>query len=361
MATRRRSSETDEQRRTRLERWTQAVVTREILLGRVVETVRQQAGNEWVRRVAIPVIERAAARLSTFEPRGQDVTPSRYPQIASIQAGIAAEIDQGAARLRVSLRDQLLRVADNENEWVRRTGAEALGLPAPPPRVSVPAPVNLEQHPFLGKGFDRWFGDMVQGPARDRVGAFLQQGLQRGLTTDEIVRGLRGTRANGYADGILTGKSRHEVRALARTAGTAWSSRRREEALRGIGVEQVVWVSVLDARTSKQCLLLDGTVFEVDDGPRPPIHPNCRSNVAPWAGEMFGTRASEDGPVPANLDGRAWLRRASAERQDLLLGKRLGRAFRKGEVDLDDIVGDDLEPLTIEEIIAKGLKVAQIP
>lgn len=335
-------------------------MTREILLARAVETIRRQSAEAWTRHVALPAIERAAARLATFEPRGQDVTPGRHPQIVAIQADIAGEIDRGALRVRVDLRDQLLRLANTETEWVKRTGAEALGLDPQPARIAVATATRLDDHPFLGKNFDRWFGDFVRGPAKDRTEAFLQQGLQRGLTTDEMVRGLRGTKVNAYADGILTGKARHEVRALVRTAATAWTSKRREEALQGIGVEQVVWVSVLDARTSKQCLLLDGTVFKVGDGPRPPLHPNCRSNVAPWTGEMRGTRATEDGPVPAKVDGNEWLRKVGADRQDLILGKRLGQAYRRGDIDLDDIVGDDLEPLTIDEIIAKGLRVAEL-
>jgi hypothetical protein len=34
---------------------------------------------------------------------------------------------------------------------------------------------------------------MLQGPTADSVRAWVNTGIQQGLTTDEIVRGLRGT------------------------------------------------------------------------------------------------------------------------------------------------------------------------
>ena len=43
--------------------------------------------------------------------------------------------------------------------------------------------------------------------------------------------------------------------------------------------DRVMWLSTLDARTSDFCMVADGKVFPIDEGPRPPAHPNCRSTI----------------------------------------------------------------------------------
>lgn len=46
-------------------------------------------------------------------------------------------------------------------------------------------------------------------------------------------------------------------------------------------VKRVLWVSVLDSKTSDLCQHYDGKTFDVKKGPRPPAHFNCRSTVIP--------------------------------------------------------------------------------
>ena len=72
-------------------------------------------------------------------------------------------------------------------------------------------------------------------------------------------------------------------------------------------------VATLDSRTSSVCRSLDGRVFPVDSGPRPPFHINCRTSFvlvlkAEYAGrEAQGKRASAGGAVS---DGLSYLRMA---------------------------------------------------
>ena len=54
-----------------------------------------------------------------------------------------------------------------------------------------------------------------------------------------------------------------------------------QEIAKKYGAKRVLWVSVLDARTSDICINLDGSIFAIDEGPRPPAHFNCRSIVVP--------------------------------------------------------------------------------
>lgn len=124
-------------------------------------------------------------------------------------------------------------------------------------------------------------------------------------------------------------------------------------------IRKVQWISTLDVRTSIECIHLDGKMFNVADGPRPPIHFNCRSTVIPitpsW--QEFGiedpppaTRASMDGGVPAKMNYRTWLKKQSKATQIKVLGKKRANLYRTGRVKIDRFVGRDLKPLTLKQL-----------
>lgn len=46
-------------------------------------------------------------------------------------------------------------------------------------------------------------------------------------------------------------------------------------------VKRLVWISVLDSKTSDICTHYDGKTFARGEGPRPPAHINCRSTIIP--------------------------------------------------------------------------------
>ncbi|ARC85650.1 phage head morphogenesis, SPP1 gp7 family domain protein [Clostridium argentinense CDC 2741] len=55
-------------------------------------------------------------------------------------------------------------------------------------------------------------------------------------------------------------------------------------------VEQVIWISTLDGKTSDTCRNLDGEIFDLDDAPDCPAHVNCRSCKAPYFKSIIKTR-----------------------------------------------------------------------
>src|SRR3546814_10812384 len=78
------------------------------------------------------------------------------------------------------------------------------------------------------------------------------------------------------------------------------------------------WVSTLDGRTTSQCRSLDGKVFTIGKGPRPPIHMNCRSTtvaIIPGLENLSDilTRASQDGQVKGSLTYYEWLKTQRSE------------------------------------------------
>ena len=139
-------------------------------------------------------------------------------------------------------------------------------------------------------------------------------------------------------------------------------------------------MATLDSRTSLRCASLDGQVFPIGTGPRPPQHPNCRSTITPvtksWrelakpgalkrgrgadnldalferrlkgkgftpdqiAGIKRATRASMTGQVPGKLTYARWLRRQPAAFQDDVLGPTRAALFRDGTLTLDRFVDD---------------------
>src|SRR5690606_31890562 len=70
--------------------------------------------------------------------------------------------------------------------------------------------------PFQGRLLSGW-AENVEASRMTAIRNAIRQGYMDGLTTDQIVRSIRGTRARQYADGVLE-RSRREVQTIVRTA-----------------------------------------------------------------------------------------------------------------------------------------------
>jgi SPP1 gp7 family putative phage head morphogenesis protein len=194
-----------------------------------------------------------------------------------------------------------------------------------------------------------------------RLTGAIRQGFYEGQTTTEILQVVRGTRANQYRDGILATTSRN-AEAIVRTAVQHVAATARQQTWnenRDL-VKKVVWVSTLDGRTSQQCRSLDGMTFDVDKGPRPPIHIRCRSTTRAELDPEFAflrqgaTRASIGGQVEANQSYYDWLKKQPAAFQDAAIGPVRGQLFREGGLTAQRFaelnLGRNFEPLTLAEM-----------
>lgn len=130
-------------------------------------------------------------------------------------------------------------------------------------------------------------------------------------------------------------------------------------------VQAVEWVSTLDSKTTAQCRTLDGRRVKLTEGPRPPIHINCRSTVVAVTrfGALFskdGTRASvgDSGPqqVRADLSYYDWLTQQPAAFQDKTIGPVRAKFLRDGGLSVDRFselqLGRNFAPLTLEQVKA---------
>lgn len=290
-------------------------------------------------------------------------------QLADVQA-ITREAE---AELRRRLSGDLEDFAGYEAEFQARRITEAvpvrLSLTAPAPaQVWAAATAQVYGDPKMSRLFADWLAEW--GAAKTaRIEGVLRRGFAEGQTVQQMVRTLRGTRARGYADGLLE-IDRRGAAALVRTTVNHVSSVARGQTYREnediVAGEQ--WVATLDGRTTIICASLDGKVDLFDgskrelNGVRPPAHWGCRSVTIPvlrsWremgidiAEAPAGTRASMNGQVAASIAFPAWLKGQPAGVQREVLGASRYEMFRSG-TPIERFV-DDGRVLTLAELKAK--------
>lgn len=204
--------------------------------------------------------------------------------------------------------------------------------------------------PFQGKLLrDVWreLGEATFRRVRDAV----RMGFLEGQSIDVMIRRIRGTRSQGYKDGIFQ-TTRREAEAVVRTATNHTANTARQvlyEANPRL-IRGVQWVAVLDHRTSAVCRGRDGTVYPVDSGPRPPAHFNCRSTTIPVLRRQFSDESGDAGRVPMADNYDAWLRRQSVAFQNDVLGVQKAKLFRDGGLTLDRFINRAGDELTLDQL-----------
>jgi len=201
---------------------------------------------------------------------------------------------------------------------------------------------------------------------RQRVTGAIRQGFFEGQTNFQIIKKIRGTKALQYNDGILATTSRN-AGAVVRTAVQHVATQARMETLKENSdvVQAVEWISTLDSKTTAQCRTLDKHRFKLTEGPRPPIHINCRSTVVAVTrfSALFAkdaTRASiGDGgaqQVRADLSYYDWLKQQPAAFQDKAIGPVRAKLFREGGLSIERFselqLDRNFSPLTLVQMKA---------
>lgn len=279
--------------------------------------------------------------------------------LAEVGAIIAAIL----LRYRGQLQSDLAELAGYEGEFAGKALADA-GF-----RPNVPTVGQLQAAafaaPLQAKGADGRpllaFVDAWAASEREALVGAVRVGVAQGQTTAQVVKALRGTKAQNYADGALAITKRH-AESVVRTAVQHVGDVSRLETYKANAdiVKGEQWVATLDSRTTVQCMALDGRVFELDKGPRPPIHINCRSVRIPVLADEFKfltkgeMRSSKDGPVPASLNYYQWLKSQPAAFQNEALGPTRADLFRNGGLSADRFAALQLDrnfqPLTLDEM-----------
>lgn len=333
-----------------------------------------------VARRLIAILNRTDAALATSLAQALDRLPAESFTVERLEGLLVAVRSlnlQAYRQIELQLTQELRRFAEVEaqyqGELLTRTVPTEIQA-----RYRV-ATITTDQvyaaamsRPFQGRLLSSWASKMAEDKmayVRDAV----RTGYLRGQTVDEIVRGIRGTRAKKYTDGVLQ-RPRRELQAVVDTAvkHTAAIARDEFQEANEDLLAAVAWSSTLDNKTSETCRIRDGLKYSAKGhkpiGHRIPwgagpgrIHFRCRSSSLPitksWRelGFDFGeltpaTRASMDGQVPADLTYREWLLRQPAYRQDEVLGPVRGRLVRAGGLELDDMYTPRGQWLTLEQL-----------
>jgi len=210
------------------------------------------------------------------------------------------------------------------------------------------------------------FIDGFTATERQRLTGAIRQGFFEGQTNFQIIKNIRGTKALQYNDGILAATNRN-AGAIVRTAVQHVATQARMETLKENAdiVQAVEWVSTLDSKTTSQCRTLDKQRFKLTEGPRPPIHINCRSTVVAVTrfSALFAkdaTRASiGDGgaqQVRADISYYDWLKQQPAAFQDKAIGPVRAKLFREGGLSIERFselqLDRNFSPLTLVQMKA---------
>jgi SPP1 gp7 family putative phage head morphogenesis protein len=200
-----------------------------------------------------------------------------------------------------------------------------------------------------------------------KVQGAIRMGYAQGETTQKIIQRIRGTKAAGFADGIMAGTQR-DIETVTRTALQHASSQARQEVWKKNSrvISGVKWISTLDTKTSALCRHLDGQVFPIDEGERPPAHPRCRSSTTAVLKKKFASlsegrlRSSRDPvtgkvkPVSAKTSYYDWLKKQPASVQNSIVGKSRGKLLRNGGISTERFselqMGKNFKPLTLVEM-----------
>lgn len=286
---------------------------------------------------------------------------------------------------------------------------EDVALVAPVARA---VKVAVTTRPFQGAPLNNWFRGLEAADQKGLERA-IRTGFIEGETVDQIVRRVRGTRANKFTDGVLQ-ITRRNAEAVVRTGITHSATQARDavwnensDIIRGQS-----WTSTLDGSTTPICQARDGKVSMKEGIPmppgtmrldppdaRPPAHVGCRSIMVAiinpegvvgsrpfvrdkatgretrfreMAKNKAGSRwksmtpqqrtsamrrtrsawAKENiGTVPAGTTYPKWLRtQPTAFQNEVLGGRTRGRLFRQGKLPIEKFVDRSGRRYNLDEL-----------
>lgn len=252
--------------------------------------------------------------------------------------------------LRENLQKVALTEAESQIRILESVTPKDLGISFSHPSTALLRSM-VTSRPFDGQVLREW----TKANAFRSVNLLMRE-INTGLTRGESIPDISGR----VQRQLLTSKS--NAQAITRTAVNHVSTQARELTYEHNDdvVKGVKFVATLDNRTTLTCASLDGKVFNVGEGPRPPMHFNCRSTTVPvlksWeelgisAKELTSsTRASMNGEVPETQTYPQWLKRQPQSVQREVLGTSRFEKFKETG-NIEPFVDNQFRPISIEEL-----------
>ncbi len=309
-----------------------------------------------VRNRMLALLNRSEIELvATMHRLDPDLVSTRF-RVARIERMIL-DIQDQQIQLRKEFKrtlrvDETEPIAINELGFTRRQLTEAAGKSfangfdfVSPARVKAAA----NSRPFQSVHL-KWAtqGEHVDELFRRRMGLVrdeIRRGFVEGASTADLVKRIRGTRSLNFSDGILE-ISRRSAETMVRTAVTHTANATRQVIFEANDdlIKGVRYVAILDGRTTAICRALDGKIFPIRSGPRPPQHPGCRSTTV----EILKGEAT-----PEYESYNDWLRTQPKPFVEDVLGVQKSKLYLKGDLTLDKFVDRKGMELTLDQLRVK--------
>ena len=302
------------------------------------------------------LVSQIMRRLEQIKGRGYDSGPWTTQRYKDLLDDVKTILRDAALQMRMDASAELRDLAKSEANWAHRmlTVAMPAELQIDIGAINLNAVQAVVSRPIMGAPLQDWFQGLAKA-AQTQLTRQIGIGLAEGEPAAKIVSRVRRT----------LDVPRAHAATIVRTASNQVATQARQTTFEENGdiIKGVKWLSTLDTRTSPICRARDGQVYGLQDGPRPPAHPNCRSVVTPIvksAAELGlrrreiapGTRASMNGQVPQDLTYEQWLKTQDTQAQNEALGVRRAQLWRAGRITMDDMVTKDGRALTLAELEA---------
>lgn len=312
---------------------------------------------ETLERETLPdLLDTLETRLRRIQERGYDTGPVTTDRLFDLLEVLNRAVEEWKSRSEGLLAERLEALGVQEAQWQRGTLRAVVPVETVLPSTAVVRRAILER-PFDGMVLSKWFDNLAQDTQR-RLEQAIRQGIIQGETNQKIVQRVRGTRAAGFSDGALSTTTRR-AEAVVRSAVIHASTQARQvffeqqaDILRGLQ-----WTATLDSRTCATCAALDGELFPLGGGNRPPAHVNCRCTLVPVLKNQLplkeGQRASMNGPVPEKMTFNSWLKKQPRDVVEDVLGQTRADLFIKGKLSVTDFVNPRGKQYTLEQLRKK--------
>lgn len=359
------------------------LVKHDVDLLRVESTLRTR-----IRRMMKGLDNELIKNLNRVNPSAPSHINFKMKRLNTLMSISKDDIEKAYKTMRIETEKDLLKIAEVETIRVAETINRVIQVDIASPlldRLTLRSLVNGSL--IQGAPSKDWWADQSKA-LQKRFERTMRESITVNETIGDMVRRVRGTRVNGFADGIMK-TTTQKAEALARTSAQSVAQNARFEMYKENDdvVKGMQWQATLDGRTTPICQALDNQAWDLEGEPvgttslpflgPPPAHWNCRSTLIPllksWdeltssknrslkkklreGSVSKKTRASLDGQVSADLKYGDWLKQKNEKNPkfvERILGPTKYRLWTKGKLSFTDMVDQSHRPLTVGQLRAK--------
>lgn len=318
--------------------------------------------NERVLVVLRDIEKDVVSKLSAFDP--QDGA-GRVARLRKLKKEVDVEIRRRYAIVAKEATGELAELAVDEARWktanLKRTW-NAVGITAEPALAPTAILEALVDQPTVLGGIAAEYWKAEGAALSAKFAQQMQVGVGGGESIGDLIKRVRGSKANKYADGIMS-VSRRNAESLARTSVNSIANAAHLAVYKQNAdvVEGVQHYSVLDSRTTLICSARHGLRWTLDGYEpvghdktfqSPPLHWRCRSIIV-------SVLDMEVEPEGVSFDD--WFGSLPADKQESIFGKGRAQLWRAGRISQSDLLNQAGRPLKLAELKSQHGELARAP